>query len=223
MRFVSSESEINEAEEEFWESLRSAMGPQDNGVAYQRYPIIDNTADYDREADFVLLLKDLGIVVIECKGYQIDHIDRIEGSRWELSGISQDAASPYTQARDQGFRLMSHFTKEPTLMDDRGNCKISLNFLVTLPNITREEWEQRGFDDIPSSPEVILGDELTPQKLREKLHSQPGESLREHEYDDALSVLRGSQPISGNRTSIDDPETKGEVLEAAERGLEKTR
>lgn len=69
-----------DAELEVWERLKQAFGPDDKGVAYHQYPIVDKGGDkFDHEPDIVLLHRELGLLIIEVKGYKIGHIDRIEG------------------------------------------------------------------------------------------------------------------------------------------------
>ncbi|WP_162224650.1 NERD domain-containing protein [Halorussus amylolyticus] len=227
MKFISSGHQADhsgaDAEREVWKRLKSAFGPDDVGVAYHRYPIVDRTAgEFDREMDFLLFLRDAGAVVVECKGYQIDHVRAIEGDKWLLRGISQSSAAPYSQARDQGFKLLSHFTKEPSLMDDRANHKVSMNPVVALPNISREEWEARGFHEGPSSPPVLLADDLSPTALRDRIRELPGSKLTNGEYETARAVLSGGQPISGDRSpKLKDGSTKGGLYERVEKGLNK--
>jgi hypothetical protein len=190
-----------DAEDEVWESLKAAFGPGVDGVAFRRYPVVDDAdGRFDRELDVVALTREHGLVVLEIKGFTSEQIARIEGERWVLSGTSQDAAAPYTQVREQGFRLLSHFTKEPSLMNRRANCVVAMHPVVVLPNVTREEWVTRGFDDLPAAPRVVTGDELTPAALRDRFDSLPDtEALSTSAFADARAVLSGGQPISGER------------------------
>jgi len=190
-----------DAEDEVWTALKDAFGSDVEGVAFRRYPVVDEAdGRFDREIDVCVLTREHGLVVVEVKGFTIDQIAAIEGERWRLSGTSQDAAAPYTQARDQGFRLLSHFTKEPSLMDRRANCVVDVNAVVALPNVAREAWRERGFDDLPAAPRVLTGDELTPARVRERFDALPGSgALSASEYADARAVLSGGQPISGER------------------------
>ncbi|WP_227133190.1 nuclease-related domain-containing DEAD/DEAH box helicase [Halorubellus salinus] len=190
-----------DAEDEVWASLKDAFGTGTEGVAFRRYPVVDEAdGRFDRELDVLVLSRDHGLVVLEVKGFTNEQIARIDGERWKLSGTRQDAAAPYTQVREQGFRLLSHFTKEPSLMDRRANCVVAMHPVVVLPNVTREEWVARGFDDLPAAPRVVTGDELTPAALRERFDALPDtERLSASEYADARAVLSGGQPISGER------------------------
>ncbi|WP_210424161.1 DEAD/DEAH box helicase [Halorussus ruber] len=226
MRFISSERISNHsgaaAEREVWERLKAAFGPEDTGVGYRRYPIVDRTAgDFDREADFLLFLQSVGLVVIECKGYQIDHVQRIEGEKWILRNTSQSSSAPHSQAFDHSTRVLQHFMKESDLCDRRRNCVVAANSLVALPNITREEWEARGFHEGPNAPPVLLADDLSPVALRERIETLPhAEPLSDSEYETARAVLSGGQPISGDRgPELADETTKGGLYETVEKGL----
>ncbi|WP_265108349.1 NERD domain-containing protein [Halosolutus halophilus] len=228
MKFISSEYDPAtagvDAELTVWGRLKRCFTPEDDGICYYRYPIVDQQNDeLDREADFVLLHRRYGLVVIECKGYRIDHIESIAGARWSLRGTRQDHAAPYSQARDHGFRLRSPMMREPTLVDERGNCHITMTPLVALPNVSRREWEERGFDDLPSAPRVILQDDLTSASLREVFESLPGETeLTSEQYADARAVLGGGQAISGDRGPVlADGTTKAGLYETVQKGLER--
>ena len=209
-----------DAEAEVMDRLKNAFSPGDHGVIYYRFPIKDRAGErFDKEPDFVLLTQELGLVVIEVKGYQIDHIESIEGQIWNLQNISQPRSQPYSQAREQAFFLQSHFLKEPSLRDDHGNSKIPVNFLVALPNITADEWASNRFADTPSV-RVLTADDLTPQSLRTELRELPGEGLTQKEFQNARAALSGGEVISDKRgQSPSDAETKGELYEQVERGL----
>ncbi|WP_435346511.1 DNA/RNA helicase [Haloarchaeobius sp. HRN-SO-5] len=215
-----------DAEQAVWTAITRAFGPGDEGVAYWRYPIVDPGGDaFDREADFVLLHRDVGLVVVECKGYEVDHVAAIEGDRWRLQGTHQSTATPYSQARDHGFRLLNHLTRESVLTDGRGNATVPANFLVALPNVERDAWDER-FGRLPSAPPTLTVDELTPGALRDRLTSLPGEALDRETYEVARAVLSGGQPISEDRTDSEenppaDADTKRGLFEHVEGGLKR--
>jgi superfamily I DNA and RNA helicase len=197
-----------------WERLKGAFDPDEHGVAYHQYPIVDKRGSrFDRKPDFVVLHEKLGLLVIECKGYTIDQIDRIEGETWHLRNCRQNTAAPLAQARDQGFHLTSFFQRERVLRDGSGSLKIPMNTFVVLPNVTREEWDRRGFDG-PAAPRVILSDELTPVAFRDRLSSVPSfEPLTDEEYETARDVLSCGQAISGGHATVADPSTRGEYYD----------
>jgi len=214
------ESPGADAESEVMDRLKNTFGPGDHGIIYYRFPIKDRAGErFDKEPDFVLLSQEQGLVVIEVKGYQINHINSIEGQVWNLKNISQEREQPYSQAREQAFFLQSHFLKEPTLRDERGNSKIPVNYLVALPNVTASEWSSNGFDDTPSV-RVLTADDLTPQSLRTEIQELPGGELTRKEFQQARAALSGGEVISNKRGQPPtDAETKGELYEQVERGL----
>ncbi|SIS19205.1 nuclease-related domain-containing DEAD/DEAH box helicase [Natronorubrum thiooxidans] len=214
----------SEAELPVWEAIKNAFGADDLGIAYYKYPVIDKSGDdYDREPDFVLLHQELGLIVIECKGYEIDHIESIQGQVWNLQGIRQSKAKPHPQARDQAFKIRSYFTRESDLTDEVGRCKIPVNVFIALPNISREEWEERGFHELPAAPRVLTSDDLSPQALRSQLNETPRmEALSSNEFRAARSVLGGGSVIGNDGTAAPpDPTTKGGLYDTVEQRLPK--
>jgi superfamily I DNA and RNA helicase len=226
MDFIGSEYDPDapgaDAEQEIWDRLKDAFGPNDTGVAYYKYPIVDKSGGrFDQEPDFVLFHQDFGLLIIECKGFRIHHIDRIEGSVWYLQNMSYDTATPTEQARSQGFHLRSYFGREPDLIDDRQRVVVPVYWLVALPNITRDEWESRGFHNTPSTPKAITGSELSPQALRDTVfNSEIVTELSYDQYRTGRAVLSGGQPISGARGSAPpDATKKGEIYQRVQKGL----
>lgn len=218
---VSDSASGGAAELDVWSRLKDVFDANERGVLYHQYPIFDKGGHrFDRKPDFVLLHEELGLVVLECKGYTIDQIDRIAGETWHLRGMAQDRAAPAEQARDQGFYLQDFFKRERILRNQQGS-KIPMNVLVALPNISRAEWEARGFDSGPASPRVILSDDLTPAPLRNQLESiRTFDPLSPEEFDAAKKVLSCGQPISGTHGEpTADPSTKSERYERVETGL----
>lgn len=203
-----------EAEHEVWKRLKQAFNTDERGVLYHQYPIIDKTGGkFDRMPDFVVFHEDLGLLVLECKGYTINQIDRIEGDTWHLDGISQSTATPLEQARQQGFALKKFFMDEPILVNGQQNVKVPMNPFVILPNIEREEWESEGLTG-PAAPRAIFRDELTPVAFRDELEEiRTFDSLSPDEYRAGRAVLSCGQEISPPTTEPpDDPTSKGELF-----------
>lgn len=210
-----------EAELTVWNKLKRCFTPDERGVLYHQYPIIQKGGSrFDRKPDFVLLHENMGLVIIECKGYTIDHVERIEGDTWVLQGLTQRTATPLEQARNQGFFLNSFFQREPELRNNRGQSTVSMTPVVVLPNIKREEWEDRGFVG-PSAPRVITGDELGKATLRDRLESLPNlDPLSDSECEAARDVLSCGQPISGSHGEVsNDPKSKREYYDLVTTGI----
>lgn len=217
---VASSDPGGDTELKTWDSLRQAFDSGEPGVLYHQYPIIEKGgARFDRKPDFVLLHQQHGLGIFECKGYTIEQIEQIQGDTWKLQGVTQRTATPLEQARDQGFRLISFLQQERELRDRRG-CVVPMSPMVVLPNIDRDEWNQRGFGG-PSEPRVITGDELGAVTLSNRIDSSlPDASLSNDEYGTATDVLSCGQAISGPPGKpTDNPRTKAEYYEQINKGI----
>jgi len=218
---VSESDPGGKAELTVWNRLKRCFDADERGVLYHQYPIVANDGDqFDRKPDFVLLHDEIGLVVLECKGYTIDQIERIEGDTWVLQNITQRTASPLEQARGQGHQLRDHFKREPALRSDTGNCCIAMTPIVVLPKIDRSEWNDRGFSG-PSEPRIITGDELGPVTLRDRLASFPDfGSLSDTQYETARNVLACGQVLSTNDGQPrENPRTKAEYYDTVTQGI----
>jgi hypothetical protein len=83
MEFIWSESgDKNYAEVETWKALKLALA-SDEGICYHRYPVF--SADRSRrEPDILILHRQWGLYIIECKGCRIENIDEIRGQVWKM-------------------------------------------------------------------------------------------------------------------------------------------
>lgn len=77
MEFIPSEPfDSNVAQRRIWSVLRQALA-NDEGVCYYRYPIFSGDRSR-REPDILLLHREWGLYVIECKGFEIENVSRID-------------------------------------------------------------------------------------------------------------------------------------------------
>lgn len=184
----------NYAEEVIWKALESSI-INDVGVCYHRYPVF--SADRSRrEPDILILHREWGLFVIECKGLKIENIDRIEGAVWKTSNWHSSQETPFSQAEDQMWQVMSKFKGE-TQLRQRRECVVQGHTFIGLPFITKSEWIAKGLDLSPASPNtIIFADDLEPDMLRKRLQAVPAEEIQQELSDNqwklALGVLQGS-------------------------------
>lgn len=195
MEFVWSESgDTNYAEIETWRALKLAL-VDDEGICYHRYPIF--SADRSRrEPDILILHRQWGLYIIECKGCKIDNIERIDGAVWRMKDWHSSQETPYTQAEDQMWAVLGKFRNESRLRRGRHDL-IQGHVFIALPFITRADWKDKGLDLSPASPlTIIFADDLEPQALRARLQEIPPEEKQEPITDEqwtlALAVLQGA-------------------------------
>lgn len=84
MRFHPTESpEHNQCERRLWGVLKSAF-ERDEGIVYYRYPVFTGRGSQRKEPDFVVVSRDFGVWVFECKGARINQVREIQGQEWVM-------------------------------------------------------------------------------------------------------------------------------------------
>lgn len=167
MEFIWSDSEDNNhAEKTIWKVLKDAL-VNDKGICYHRYPVF--SADKSRrEPDILILHRQWGLYVIECKGCKINNIQSIQGQVWLMEDWYFSQETPYSQAEDQMFSVLGKFKNESCLRRGR-NDLIQGHVFIGLPFISKSEWREKGLDRSPASPPtIIFADDLEPDALRKR-------------------------------------------------------
>lgn len=181
----------NEAQKRLWEWLREAF-KNDEGVAYYRYPIFTRTGKLNREPDVLMLHRELGLWVIECKGCSIGNIQGIQGHEWQMDKWHSETETPVAQAEDQMFALQNKLTER---RETRGLIT-SFNFRVALPRVNSQDWKLTGFHSFPCTQGVVwVYEDLTPIALRKRIVEDGGnrqQRLTDQEWEQVKGVLGGT-------------------------------
>ncbi len=183
----------NKAQKEVWERLKTAF-KDEPGVAFYRYPIFYRSGKLNREPDILILHREYGLWVLECKGCYIGNITSIQGHEWSMQNWHSEIETPVAQAEDQMFAIRNKLTER---RETRG--LIAFNFRVVLPFIKRDEWHNRGFHDFPSTQGVVLlSEDLTPKAFRDKLiegnKENPQRMMTDEQWESVKAVLGGTLP-----------------------------
>lgn len=183
----------NDAQKKVWDWVKDAFKDEE-GVAYYRYPIFTKTGKLNREPDILLLHRQLGLWVIECKGCLINNIKGIQGHEWQMNNWYREIDTPVAQAEDEMFAIKNKLTERR----ETRSLVIYFNFRVALPNIKRKEWESKGFHEFPSTQGVVLVyEDLTPAALKKRLAEDAEnrqQKLTEQEWELVKGVLGGTLP-----------------------------
>lgn len=143
----------NNSEKKLWEALKIAL-EQEPGVTYFGFRPRNRNGHIIKESDILILHQEFGICVIECKGCRIDRIKSINGEEWHMeegNGWYRKTMQPLTQAKDAMFAVVNeldYFIKYE--LNRSKPLKINNAHLVALPFITRQQWQDRGFDNLPT-------------------------------------------------------------------------
>lgn len=140
-----------------WEKLSSLL-PNDV-VVYNHREVVD-----DREFDFALLIKNVGIMVIEVKGWQAQYIFDVKSpDEIIIEGESKVYGSPEKQARGYRFDWLNF------LNDQFGISPVVLS-MVCYPFISEKEYRDVRLDVVSSKDFTIFTDDLSSaSKLGQKI------------------------------------------------------
>ncbi len=140
-----------------WEKLSSLL-PNDV-VVYNHREVVD-----DREFDFALLIKNVGIMVIEVKGWQSQYIFDVKGpDEIVIQGDSKIYGSPEKQARGYRFDWLN-------LLNDKFAISPVVLSMVCYPFISEKEYKDVRLDIVSSRDFTIFSDDLnSATKLGQKI------------------------------------------------------
>ena len=129
-----------EGERTVWKSIKENL--PDDIVCYY------NREVKGREFDFCLLIKDIGLLVIEVKGWNKHHITSVKSPDEIILADGSVSKSPKKQARSYSFSLKNvlsdHYSIDPLVMN-----------MVCYPFLSEHDYRQCGLN-IVSEPELTL-------------------------------------------------------------------
>jgi len=117
-----------------------------------------------REFDFCILMKNVGLIVVEVKGWTADSIFDVAGvDEIIISGHSKPEKSPKKQARAYRFGLLNR-------INERFNVSPLIFDLVCYPFIAKSQYYEKRLDVASEEALTIFSEDLTnPSRLGDKL------------------------------------------------------
>lgn len=142
-----------------WEKLSSLL-PNDI-VVYNHREIID-----DRQFDFALLIKDVGILIIEVKGWQAKYIFDVKSpDEIIMQGEEKPLGSPVKQARGYRFDWLNF------LQENFGISPVVLS-VVCYPFISEKEYYSSKLNVVSAKDFTIFSDDLeNANRLGQKINN----------------------------------------------------
>ncbi|MBD2492103.1 DEAD/DEAH box helicase [Aulosira sp. FACHB-615] len=181
-----------EAGEQFvWQKVRENF-TDGEGVAFWSYRSFSHEQQIRREADILIVSKDLGLIIIEVKSFTIAKISEVEATRWKMvSGFYKDYIYPYHQAEKQLYALLNNCNKESILKN-----KVQGRVIVALPMITKTEWNNKGFDESHHTcPPILFKEDLEKHNLVKNIQNKAtiiqaaSPSLNDQQWKQLLKVI----------------------------------
>lgn len=117
--------------------------------------------------DFVLILKYLGVVVVEVKDYLPDMIKSANPDWWSIKsnhdGIVDKRTAPERQAVNYKMSLVNVLKKNPNLLKSDGSCsslKVRYAHMVVFTHLTALDIMSLGLNNIISSDTTLFSNDL---------------------------------------------------------------
>ncbi|MBE9207125.1 RNA polymerase sigma factor RpoD [Nostoc sp. LEGE 06077] len=189
-------SDAYQAEKAVWQKLKSAF-IDEQGEAFHCYQLFDKYGNLQREIDILIVHRQLGLWVIECKGCYINNIQTINGAEWKMKNWYEHWIKPVNQAQAQMFALKSHLRQQLEFCNS-----LYFNFRVALPFISHEQWQNKGFANFPNTQGVVLiAEDFKPYTLKHKF-TQSVQSRQRNLNDEQWQSLMRVFGIT-NQTPVD--------------------
>lgn len=201
-------------EQAVWSACKKAFADREC-IGYWGYPIFTKTGVTRKEPDILIVDKVLGLIIIEVKCLTIDQIVSVNGPQWQFQNFYQAQGSPYKQAENQFYALLAYCNREEAIRHQvRGRA------IVALPLITEQQWQQRGFDQLPSCPPIIFGDQLGERTLISRIENtsplESGKNLNNEQWELLLAVIGGTpvlqKPLSQSIAIVQNGLTRSSVI-----------
>ena len=197
------------SEEKVWEAVKEIFSARDC-IGYWRYPIFSKTGESRKEPDILIADQDLGIIVIEVKSLTIDQIEAVNGHQWEFKNFYSTHGSPYNQAESQLFAILGYCNREAVI-----RRQVIGRAMVALPMITEEQWQKKGFYQLPSCPPIIFKNQLGAATLLRRIQQVtpvvPGNSLSNKQWELLLAVIGGTTVLRRSPREIETIAKKGKT------------
>lgn len=203
----------NDSERVVWENLRDSLRPQDTLIA--NFRLTDSRKDH--EADLVVVMPDIGVVVVEVKGSGV----RVEDGRWSIQRDGKRVAiDPVGQVLGTHYAIRQYVESDRRWADSsRGRVRFA--HAVVTPFVSL------GLDfDLPDCPRWMIHDREDLPTLAERLADIPlgfDTHLRIPSEDDCGTVVdiltaRGTDAVMTVADEADEREARADRL-TQEQGL----
>ncbi len=208
-----------EGEQKVWDAVRSAFSER-NCIGYWRYPIFSKVGEIWKEPDILVADREFGLVVIEVMPIAIDQIVAIHDDHWQLQNQDTNVETLHLQSLHHQIRaLIAYSDREPAI-----HHKVTARAIVALPIITQEQWQQKGFDQLPNCPPLIFQDHLGKVGLLERIQQTPplipGENLDDKDWGLLLSVISGTPVLrKAKNTTVSTGKTRASIMDSLRQRL----
>ncbi|MDY7016024.1 MAG: DNA/RNA helicase, partial [Cyanobacteriota bacterium] len=221
-KFITTESQdLDEVQQQVWDAVKQAFGDRDC-IGYWRYPIFAKVGEERKEPDILIVDRELGVVVIETVAVAIAQIAAIdESGMWEtIPDFPFSHLRVYPLAEQQLRSVIGACDRDSRLWR-----KVNGRALLSLPLIPEQQWQERNFHQHPHCPPILFQDQLTPERLRDRIQQTPplipGEQLNDEQWEALLIAISGTSVLRKSSLSrlSQTGKTRAAILETLRENL----
>ena len=214
---IKANSEANQ--QKVWDAVKATFTER-NCIGYWRYPIFSKVGEIRKEPDILIADRDNGLIVIEIIPVTIEQITAINDGNWQLQNFHIAQDSPTQRTEHQLRALIAYADRESAIWR-----KVTGRAIIALPLITQEQWQQKGFEEVANSQNIIFQEQLNKTGLIEKIQQAaavvPGENLEDKDWELLLSVIAGTPVLrKPPRESVSSTgKTRSSIMDALRQSL----
>lgn len=188
----------DQAVQNIWEQLSPKLSDKD-GICYYKHPIIQSVSS--NAPDLALIAEGLEPLVLKCLPYNIDEINSVSESTWQINDAIID--SPVFELDDFIVTLAGKFDKQRIL-----RRRLRPIGVLVFPLITRLAFENKfgPITNLESASNNIVKLIWKDLNLSEILIPQT-QALKDREWLAAKSVFQGVNPLNRQITDVPDNST----------------
>ena len=129
-----------------------------------RYEVLLGERDF--RPDYTLIDRTRGVLIVEVKDWSLDHITQATTEQFLVRGNRGNSAPKPSINPNRKCEIYLRHAREqlvampPLRNQDDGRLTIAPAYFVALPNISRQEFTERGFDKLLPTMNVLLREDL---------------------------------------------------------------
>ncbi len=216
LRVVGHQDVFDLAEITLMTAILRAYGNSTHGFVYAEPALLDAQVS---PPDLVLAHPEVGVIVFECKAYDLSFIRGAEAGSLKIMRHGREVlVNPLKQARRGMFAIKDAFERFA-----RGGGRPLFHAVVALPNIRESEWNQLGYDRCIDGQMVLFQEQLQDeQRLQQRLNDLVQNTMRRVGVTTAYPLER--EPVLlrvfGDSAVINDARQTVRDLEPAQLGAQ---
>lgn len=180
-----------------WDAVRPAFSSRESSIGYWRYPLFLQVGNRRKEPDILIVDQQWGIIVIEVCPAKIEQITSVSNNQIQFS--DNVLQSNYSLKNIfQYVQVLRQYCDQEPIKNPQSDIqqKIIGRTLIAFPNISTEEWQQKGLSGTEEALPFIFNNQFGEIGLRNCIkksqESITGQSLNYSQYKSLLSVISGT-------------------------------